>query len=85
MFALVTDVSPVNLGKVKSQGARKYWEGFVNQKFKHWLHYLKVELDTPDLWEAVAQEKRLPEAALNPHLQNAPFSPQEQQALAGRR
>ncbi len=47
-----------------------------------WLINLRREIDAPDLWGLLSQEKPLVEAASNPEVGNTPFSVDEQQYIS---
>lgn len=49
-----------------------------------WLSCLKREIETPDLWESVSQEKALVEAASAEGLSNTPFIEAEQQDISAK-
>ena len=47
-----------------------------------WLEELRKEVDAPDLWATIGQEKALSAAAASPDLDNRPFTAAEQQLIA---
>lgn len=49
-----------------------------------WLKHLKREIEAPDLWGAVAQERKLAEAASSSETPNSAFTPEEQQSLTAK-
>jgi hypothetical protein len=54
----------------------------VKFEFGRWLDDVKVELDTPDLWEELRRGSELLSLGLHRDLANAPFSPTEQAQIA---
>jgi len=47
-----------------------------------WLEELRKEVDAPDLWATIGQEKALSAAAASPDLDNRPFTAAEQSLIA---
>lgn len=47
-----------------------------------WATSLKREVDAPDLWAAIGQERQLLETSSSPETSNAPFSQQEQESIS---
>lgn len=74
-----------------SPGAAKREESRViaswpetKQVVANWLSYLRREVDSPDFWEIVEQEKTLLRSAPASDEDNAPFTPEEKlKVLAG--
>ena len=52
--------------------------------FQIWLHRLRQEIDAPDLWASIGQEKALPTAAASANLDNLLFTPDEQRLVAAK-
>jgi hypothetical protein len=63
-------------GKAKQFEFPGSWE-LQYEYLKKWLSLLKTELDEPDLWAAITQERRLVVSGAAP-IENSPFSPEEQ-------
>jgi hypothetical protein len=52
--------------------------------FHLWLHRLRQEVDAPDLWATIGQEKVLSTAASSANLDNRPFAAAEQTLIAAK-
>jgi hypothetical protein len=52
------------------------------QFFHAWLERLQQELDAPDLWASIGQEKVLSIVASSPSIGNRPFSLEEQRMIS---
>jgi hypothetical protein len=50
---------------------------FQLNNFRQWLGYLKREIEAPDLWESVLQEKELAQATVDADDSNQAFTPDE--------
>lgn len=74
--------SPGNDCVVESKRT-EYWAG---QKFyaDEWLKILKCEIEAPDFWGAVTQERELAEVAIASQTPNTPFTVDEQKYIISR-
>lgn len=57
------------------------WHDVTNSLVK-WISCLRRELDAPDLWRTIAQERKLAEVAVSGTLGNEKFSPEEQRYIS---
>ncbi len=67
-------------GEESSQGySRTFltWKDHLEVIRTEWLPNLKREIEAPDLWAVVSQEKQLVEAASSPKVENTAFTPKE--------
>ena len=71
--------SPGNSTQVESATAGN-WDNHI-AAFKRWLQYLKREIEAPDLWSAIANEKVLSEVSYD-NDDNATFSMEEKLRVA---
>ena len=53
------------------------WKDHLEVISTEWLPNLKREIEAPDLWAAVSQEKQLVEAASSPKVENTAFTKEE--------
>jgi hypothetical protein len=53
------------------------WKNHLEVMRTEWLPNIKREIEAPDLWAAVSQEKQLVEAASSSKAENTPFTPKE--------
>ncbi len=53
------------------------WKGHIQVIRTEWLPNLIREIEAPDLWAAVSQEKQLVEAASSPKVENTAFTKEE--------
>lgn len=65
-----------------SSGQDLSWDGVVSS-FGGWLGYLKREIDSPDLWETITQERKLEESVASDD-DNSFFSSDEQKQISER-
>ncbi len=65
--------------KSLQEGSFKFseWEVHLKVIRTEWLPNLKREIEAPDLWAAVSQEKQLVEAASSPKVENTAFTKEE--------
>ena len=64
-------------------GYPKTWgEQYAN--VLEWLDWLKREVEAPDLWAAISQERKLAEVASASAASNTPFTVDEQRQVSGR-
>ena len=54
------------------------------EEVDRWLRSLKREIEAPDLWGAIAEQRKVAEAASSPQTGDTPFTPEEQEYIAGR-
>jgi hypothetical protein len=59
------------------------WDALM-PRVQRWLQFVKHDLDTPDLWAELQREGELLRVGSNEVAENAPFTPEEQKAIAGR-
>jgi hypothetical protein len=59
------------------------WDALVLQ-VKTWLQFVKLDLDTPDLWADLRRETKLLGAGVDEVTENTPFTPDEQKQIAVR-
>jgi hypothetical protein len=57
------------------------WEA-VSHTFRRWLSYLKSEIEAPDLWSTIADEKAIVLAAADDKIENELFSSNEQKIIS---
>lgn len=58
--------------------------GFWERQYQYalnWLDYLKREIEAPDLWATIAEEKAIVLAASAEEIENNPFTPEEQKQI----
>jgi hypothetical protein len=53
----------------------------VEERFASWLGELKRDLETPDLWAELRQERKMLDVAAGEAAENTPFSPDEQREI----
>jgi hypothetical protein len=71
------EFSPGFTERVEGIDHRDDW-GRRAELTSRWLEELRREVEAPDLWATIGQEKVLPTAALSARLDNRPFAPDEQ-------
>jgi hypothetical protein len=76
-------ISPGTSRKVQSEKHEDDWQKKVRGCLL-WLDEVRKEASSPDLWEALNQERQFVHAASSPHLDNRPFTPEEQATIASR-
>jgi len=54
----------------------------VQERVRMWSHEVKVDDETPDLWAELQGEKELLEGAMDPALENTPFTSDERDGIA---
>jgi hypothetical protein len=59
------------------------WDALM-ERVKTWLHSVKCDLDTPDLWAELQRETKLLGVASNELIENRPFTTNEQKEIAER-
>jgi hypothetical protein len=59
------------------------WDAML-PRVQRWLQFVKHDLGTPDLWAELKREGELLRVGSNEVAENAPFTPEEQKAIAGR-
>jgi hypothetical protein len=59
------------------------WDALL-PRVDHWLQFVKLDLDTPDLWADLQREVKLLEAGSNEITDNTPFTAEEQKEIARR-
>lgn len=81
-FGAYTDTfSPGHASRIAHEDisyVRENWPNRLNI-VHNWLRYLKRELDAPDLWSAILQERQLLRISSQPQLPNAQFTSEEKQ------
>jgi hypothetical protein len=75
-----TICSPGETRKIAIDGHKENWQTKVAQ-FDTWLRSVRREVDAPDLWAAVGQERALSNAGSS-GIDNTPFTPSEQRHIA---
>jgi hypothetical protein len=79
----VLTTCPGNLRKVEEE--RHNDDGKIKlSKYEAWLQRLKHEVEAPDLWATIGQEKVLMAVAVSPTLNNSPFTPDEQTLVSAK-
>lgn len=73
------EYSPGSRRKVESDRHYDNWQAKEHQ-LQQWLHRLKKEVEAPDLWAAVGNERALSGAVSSP-LENRPFTDAEQSQI----
>lgn len=58
------------------------WFG-LKQQLEFWLSALKLDIETPDLWAELQGEEELFMAVSDEAMENTPFTPAEQEEIAG--
>lgn len=74
-------LSPAPEGRVVVAPHQNNWE-LKKRGATLWLEQLKKEVDAPDLWATIGQEKALSTAASSANLDNRPFTAAEQSLIA---
>ncbi len=74
---------PGKLRKIESEVHKDDWT-IKSGAFDSWLTRLKAEVEAPDLWVTIGQEKVLMAAASAPNLNNSPFNHNEQALVTAR-
>jgi hypothetical protein len=59
------------------------WDAMM-PRVQRWLQFVKLDLDTPDLWAELQREGELLIAGSNEVTENTPFTPEEQKEILGR-
>jgi hypothetical protein len=68
---------------VELQYERYSWDSLMSS-VKTWLNFVKLDLDTPDLWAELRRETKLLGAISDDGTENRPFTQDEQREIAGR-
>ncbi len=76
-----TTMSPGINQKVEAHEDMGQW-GLKQSYCGYWLQELRKEVETPDLWASVGQERALANAAASEGVDNKPFTPVERQIIS---
>jgi hypothetical protein len=69
--------------KIEKWTHQDNWE-YQEQRFEEWLRRLRNEINAPNLWASVGQEKILSNAVSSPTLNNLPFDQVEHELIHGK-
>jgi len=72
---------PGTRAKVEAQAHNNNW-ALRERSIRLWLHRLRQEVDAPDLWASIGQEKALSTAASSADIDNRTFTADEQKLIA---
>ena len=81
--AASVEYSPGHQKKVEWHEHYNEWAS-KGETCRLWIKVLRKELDAPDLWASIGQEKALSTAASSAHLDNRPFTAAEQTLIAAK-